>query len=219
MKRRGVVAAITRLFLWTVGIGVTFCAFILLLIVQGEQGSPPHSPVDCALVFGSAVYGWNVPGPSMQRRMSTAARLYEQGTVKRLIVTGGRTTSTDQTEAQAMFEQAKRRGVPAAAVTLENRAQSTWQNLRYSKPLVEGCHGVVAVSDGFHLARIRFAARLQGWGSLPTIPADDSPAFASHARSVLREFCAFVYYIMMGSWLDELATSPEEALRPLLLLT
>lgn len=220
MKRRGVLKTAALLLRIVVGGFIAVSILIFSMILTGESGSPPPGGrADCALVFGSAVYGWNTPGPSMKRRVSTVARLYQQGDIRRIVFTGGRTASTDQTEAEVMKQQSLELGIPASVITMENEAQSTWQNLEFSRPLLAGCSSVVAVSDGFHLARIRFSARLQGWGSLPTIPADEPPPSDMHIKSIFREYAAFIYYALLGPWLNDPALPTSQALHPAYVLT
>lgn len=191
---------------------------VLATIVLEEHGVAPGKPAECAVVFGSAVYGFNTPGPAMLRRVSTAVRLYHEGAVQKLIFTGGKTNSTDQSEADVMRVYAKRQSIPDSAIVVESQAQSTWENLKYTKPLTDDCDGVVAISDGYHLGRIRLTAWMLGWGSLPTVPADQSPPLPQHVRSVLREFAAIMYYVFMPTFNHEPEVD-EEPLRSGIVLT
>jgi vancomycin permeability regulator SanA len=152
-------------------------------------------PADCALVFGAAVYGMNVPGPAIVRRVGTAAALHREGSVGRLFLSGGRGgDQTGESEAHVMREQAMEHGVPSNDIVIEEEARSTWENLMYTRPLMSGCQSVVGISDRYHLARITLLARRQGWGTLQTIPADVRADRAQETRSILREAFGYVYY-------------------------
>lgn len=203
-----------RRLVWGVGaLLLAACASLTALAVFlffAQEGSG-EARAECALVFGSAVYGFDTPGPAMLRRVSTAVRLYHEGSVKRLIVSGGRTSPADQSEAEVMSRYARRQSVNQRDIVLEDRSRSTWQNLSYARPLAADCASVVAVSDGYHLGRIRLFARLLGWGSLATVPADEAPPPERLRVSLAREFAAALYYLTVVPFLgepDERATGP-----------
>lgn len=174
--------------------GIALAALALFLLAS-ERGTGADR-ADCALVFGSAAYGFDVPGPAMLRRVSTAVRLYHEDRVRLLVLSGGRVDSGDQSEAEVMRRYALRQSVPDGAMRTEERATSTWQNLAYARPLLEDCDSAVAVSDAYHLGRIRLFAFMQGWGSLATYPADGVLPARLHVRSVLREVAAATYYLL-----------------------
>jgi len=159
--------------------------------------SPAASlPADCALVFGAAVHWDDVPGPGILRRTITAAKLMREGKVHRLILSGGRGDLHHQSEAEIMRRVAIREGVDPERIVLEDQSRSTWENLVYARPLLEDCTSVVAVSDAYHLARIRYLAAAQGWGSLSTYPASDLPRGTFLLRSVTREVSALLYFMV-----------------------
>ncbi len=193
------------LFLGFLLLGVIVLAQLGGVIYQAK-GTEPAFPVDCALVFGSAVYGWNTPGPAMIRRTSTAARLYNEKKVKTLIFSGGRTSRTDQSEATVMQNYALRQGVPASAIRTEENSHSTLENLENSKPLTKNCQNIVAISDGYHLARIDLLSNQMDWGTLETFPADDTASLKTYEYSIVREVVANLYY---GFKLQNLYPLPE----------
>jgi uncharacterized SAM-binding protein YcdF (DUF218 family) len=153
-------------------------------------------PADCGIVFGAAVYGYAQPGPAIVRRISTAARLYREGKVKKLIVTGGvgRGGGVSLSEADVMRAQAVAYGVKSFDIITEGESHSTVENLALTQPLAKSCESVVGISDGYHLARIRLLASRTGWTGFQTVPADDRPGPFSEMRSVIREVFAFLYY-------------------------
>lgn len=153
-------------------------------------------PVDCAVVFGAAVYGSSLPGPAIVRRVGAAAELYREGSVKRIILSGGKGAGNRQSEAQVMLTQAVAQGIAREDIVLEQESHSTWENLLYSRPLTEGCLSTVGVSDRYHLARIELLARRQGWDDLTTAPAGGELIRSFETRSLLREIVAFIYYAL-----------------------
>lgn len=165
---------------------------------QGFAGDA-FLPVECGLVFGAAVHRSDDPGPGIMRRTGTATRLVREGKIERLIFTGGRGAASNESEAAVMRAVAMRSGIDPDMITLEEQATSTWENLVYARPLVEGCDGIVGISDRYHLARIRYLAQRQGWGTLPTYPADTPPHIFFTVRSAVREIFAMLYYMVFTS--------------------
>jgi uncharacterized SAM-binding protein YcdF (DUF218 family) len=150
---------------------------------------------ECGLVFGAAVHRTDDPGPGIIRRTATAARLVREGRLERLIFTGGKGEASNDSEAAVMRAVAMRLGIDPDLIIIEEKSTSTWENLVYSRPLVADCDSIIAVSDGYHLARIRYMTDLQGWGTLPTFPADNPPNGEFLFRSVIREIAAMLYYM------------------------
>lgn len=179
------------------------CVVLLASFIAFAERGTGVSEADCGLVFGSAAYGFDVPGPAMLRRISTAVRLYHEKKLKRLVLSGGKVDRDDQSEAEVMERYALRQSVPASAMQTEERATSTWQNLEYSRPFLADCDSIAAVSDGYHLGRIRLFAFMQGWGSLDTYPADEQPPTRHHLRSLLREVAAATYYLLTVPFLGD----------------
>jgi uncharacterized SAM-binding protein YcdF (DUF218 family) len=87
-----------------------------------------------------------------------------------MIFCGGVTRAGARSEAATMAEYAVRKGLPVSAVVLEDRSQSTWQNVEYMRSLA-GPGPVVIASNTFHARKARayawrqdhaLAERLQG---------------------------------------------------------
>jgi len=179
--------------------------FTTVLYVVQRMGGTGVETADCAIVFGAAVRPiWNsagdvidlTAGPGIARRVSTAAELLNAGRLHRLFFSGGRGVGNTKSEAQAMREYAVSIGIPPQRITLEERSNSTWENLLYTRALTEDCRSVLAISDGFHLARIRMIAHIQRW-DLPTYPVDHPPTLLFTARNLLREAIGVDLLVLM----------------------
>jgi uncharacterized SAM-binding protein YcdF (DUF218 family) len=123
--------------------------------------------------------------------------LWKNGDVKRLFLSGGKGEGMGRSEAEVMGEFAEKFGVPKKIITLEGESTSTVENLTNVRSLVKDCESVVAISDDYHLTRIKFLAWQQGW-SLQTYPAQRKPDSAFQMWSVLRETLAMIYYAFGG---------------------
>lgn len=184
-----------RLGLVVAGIMAAALSPALLLVLSHLDGTA-GLPADCAVVFGARVSG-DEPGPGIRRRVATAAALHREGAVRRLVLTGGRSPEMRRSEAEVMRDLALTLGVPAPDLMIEPRAANTRENLRFARLLLDDCGGVVGVSDAYHLARIEFLARKEGW-SIPTVPARERASLPFMLRSIAREVAAILYYSVPG---------------------
>lgn len=172
-------------------------ALLCLYVAIQSRGTAAVAdfPADCAVVFGAAVHSQDDPGPGILRRTQTAAQLYRSGDIKTIILTGGKGRTFQDSEAAVMRKVAMLSGVAPEHIKTEDQSENTWENLRNTRPLAEACHSVIAVSDGYHLARIASFARRQGWGMpFHTYPASEKPPLSFQTLSVLREALALIYY-------------------------
>ena len=195
--------SIFRFFLILVLGGCGMIGILVFGIIAQFPGNA-QLPADCGIVFGAAVHPASaeagdpssLAGPGILRRVQTAVRLYHAHLVHRLFFTGGRGEGMPQSEAAVMARLALDNGVKSQDIQTEDVSRSTKENLLNTKPLIQGCARTVAISDRYHLARIRWLAMLQGWRDLQTYPADQHANFPFEARSVIREVGGFLYSIV-----------------------
>lgn len=181
---------------------------------KGEQGTLLRQDFGgqgqgtvCGLVFGAAVHRSTLPGPGISRRVATAARLYHEGILQHIILSGGKGEDGMASEAQVMRDVALQLNVAAGDLTLEEESRSTWENLLNSKPLADSCTLVIGISDRYHLARIGYLAGVQGWEDIRTLPSDVEPPWPFELKSISREVAALLYYMFITNVfpLDDIA--------------
>lgn len=174
------------------------------IVMRGRSGSA-RLPAECAVVFGATVHvefdsaGRRVgskPGPGITRRVAAAARLYRQGMIRRVFLTGGRGEGMQLSEAAVMEQVARGEGIPAASIVLEDQSTSTWENLEMTRPRTSSCATVIGISDQTHLARIEMLARMQHW-NLPTYPADVTAGEWFEIENTAREALGILYYFFL----------------------
>ncbi|MBI1812367.1 YdcF family protein [Candidatus Peregrinibacteria bacterium] len=184
------------------------CLVVLLYVVTigwvlaHERGSA-RLPADCAIVFGATVHVvWNEAGkviigseagPGIRRRIDTAIDLYRKGLIHRLFLTGGKGEGMVRSEAEVMRRLAVESGVRAGDTVTESASRSTKENLEDVRPLTASCSSVIGISDAYHLARIEFLARQQGW-NLTTYPSRGRPSLSFEIASVFREALGIIFY-------------------------
>lgn len=167
--------------------------FISVLLVFSQFPGNAVFPVECAVVFGSAVHRNTEPGPGIERRTETAVKLLEEGSLERLIFTGGLGEGNRLSEARVMRNVALRLGVEPEIIRMEEGARSTWQSVKFVQLFVQDCESTVAISDRYHLARIRFMAWRYGldWS---VHPSEKLAGSIFEIRAVLREAMGILIY-------------------------
>jgi uncharacterized SAM-binding protein YcdF (DUF218 family) len=131
-----------------------------------------------------------------------AVRVFRQGGVRNVVLTGGRSPGNDPI-ALSMARFLESQGVPHEAIILETRASSTRENALFTKPLLANLagHKVLLTSD-FHMWRSIRAFHKVGIDIQPR-PIPDLLKQTSHwdARwsaflGLLKENAKIVYYFL-----------------------
>ncbi|KUN39577.1 hypothetical protein AQJ30_09135 [Streptomyces longwoodensis] len=105
---------------------------------------------DVAVVFGAGL--WNgEPSPYLAHRLDAAARLYRDGTVKVVLVTGDNSRE-DYDEPDAMRAYLTRHGVPDGRIVGDYAGFDTWDSCVRARKIF-GVHRAVLISQGFHIRR------------------------------------------------------------------
>ncbi|MEU2787404.1 ElyC/SanA/YdcF family protein [Streptomyces sp. NPDC007100] len=108
----------------------------------------PAAPV--AVVFGAGLWDGE-PSPYLAHRLDAAARLYERGTVRAVLVTGDNSRE-DYDEPDAMRAYLVAHGVPAGRIVSDYAGFDTWDSCTRARR-VFGVDRAVLVSQGFHIRR------------------------------------------------------------------
>ena len=151
---------------------------------------------DMAVVFGAQVHDNGAPSTSLRDRMDTAIGLYKDRLVKKLLVSGG-VGDSGYNEALVMRDMAVKAGVPKEDVVVDSNGVNTEATVRDSIPFFgsEPHPRVLAVSQFYHLPRIKLAYQRAGWNVF-TVPAGTSTPIRETPYLVAREIPAFwVYYL------------------------
>jgi uncharacterized SAM-binding protein YcdF (DUF218 family) len=98
--------------------------------------------------------------PLQKWRTDMAVRAADRLGAERVVFSGGPSRGRPA-EAEMMAAYAVKAGIPAAFVRTETKATSTWQNIEFSLPMVEGFDRLAVVSDPLHAARGRRFVKAQ----------------------------------------------------------
>lgn len=152
---------------------ITLAAVIYLdqrTAVEALGGAEIAEPVDAAIVLGAGVSGDGRLHYSSRRRVEGAVKLLESGKAGHLIFSGGLGPTHPTTSAGTLMRDfAVALGADPARLTVEPRAVSTFENIRFSFTIAEeqGFGTLALVSDPYHLARASQLAAFFGRPGLP----------------------------------------------------
>lgn len=195
-----------RILLALLLVGLSVFGALLALVLSGGRDQLRGQP-KVMLILGCQVKPWG-PSVLLQDRLDEALLWLEQhpGTV--VVVSGGQGPDEPMTEARAMKEYLVERGYPAELIWEEDNSRNTVQNLRYSTALLEKLghrveQGVIIVSNGFHLTRVRMLwERVTGAGETLSTLAAQASHTPSRWKMYVREPLALVKSFLLdrGEW-------------------
>ena len=169
--------------------------FILLGIVLAGSHDQVSGQPSVMIVLGCQV---RPDGPSilLQDRIDEAAAYLLDHPEVTVVASGGQGLDEPMSEARAIRDALVEQGVEEERILLEAASHNTVQNLRYSRALLEEAGidtsgGVLVVSNGFHLARVRMLAERCGFGQVSTLAAPESH-LPSRLAMYIREPLALV---------------------------
>ena len=164
-----------------------------------QEGDRDESrPAGAIVVLGAAQFDGR-PSPVFAARLDHAIDLYLQDMAPVLIVTGGKAEGDRTTEAAAARAYAVARGVPPAAIAMEDAGRTTYESLQGVARLLRGrgIRDAVFVSDPTHMLRVlRMASDLgiESYGS-PTRTSRVESDPVQKVDATVHELGALAYYL------------------------
>lgn len=151
--------------------------------------SDGDTSADYVIVMGAGING-DVPSLSLQSRLNAAHDWLVAHPDSIAILSGGRGSGENLTEAQCMFDWLTARGIPAERLLLEDRATNTYENIQYSLQLLEtrgvsSPDKIAIISSDYHLCRIRMIAEHFGFDAL--CRAAHTPYLSLYLNCAIRE--------------------------------
>ena len=154
-------------------------------------------PASVAVVFGARTYADGRPSQALADRVRTACELHREGWVRTLVFSGGPGDGPVH-ETEAMRQMALELGVPSGDIRLDREGLNTRATVRNLRCQVAKGERILAVSEFYHLPRIRLAFAQEGVEVL-TVPARPGHWLRRLPfRSMLREVAGFWSYFLRG---------------------
>lgn len=183
---------------------VSFAIITSIIAVNGqtETMDAPNleegGPTDYVVVFGARVYGER-PSLSLKTRMEAAGEYLQENMSMYTILSGGMGDGETVTEAAAMKKyMSKNYTILTSHMLLEEESTDTEENVANSKKIMDergGEYTVTAVSNGFHLYRIKTLFAREG--------IDDIYCIAAPCPNVSMAISMYVreYFAVIAMWL------------------
>jgi uncharacterized SAM-binding protein YcdF (DUF218 family) len=186
-------------WLWmAVAICVVAMAYLGSICVRIEQAANQqqlHS-ADAIVVFGAAEYSGR-PSPVYRARLDHALELFQHGIAPVIITTGGAATDPQYNEGGVGHDYLMHRGVPDASLIAETQGSDTAQSAARVAVIMRANRmgSCVAVSDAYHVFRIRQLLRHEGIQVYVSPRPDSQPhSWPQHGEAVLREATSYVLW-------------------------
>jgi uncharacterized SAM-binding protein YcdF (DUF218 family) len=156
-----------------------------------SAGNPPTA----VIVLGAAPNS-----PAIRYRVLRGHELAESLPAGQLVLSGGRTSPQDESEAQNMARFVSQFG-GTVPVVLEEKSTNTWENLSNTKKFLPEDASVVLVSDEYHLARAVLFAYSLGYSKVFWASPDSSYYRPGElAWYYCREVAAILRYFPRAAW-------------------
>ena len=157
-----------RILAVCLGAGVLLFAAREIQVIRWGRTDHARQPA-AVIVLGAGVNG-SEPSLSLLLRLEAALDYLSDKPEIPVVVTGSQGPGEEISEAQCMADWLMARGVAADRILLENQADNTEENIRFSKALlaeagVELADDIAVVSSDYHLYRASLM-----WGSPGMVP-------------------------------------------------
>jgi uncharacterized SAM-binding protein YcdF (DUF218 family) len=182
-----------RLLALAVAVVLIYLASVCLHIVQEASRQETHA-ADAIVVFGAAEYAGR-PSPVYRARLDHAFELFKRGIAPVVIATGGAGDDLHFTEGGVGHDYLMRRGIAEPNLIAETQGSDTAQSAERVGVIMRAnhMHSCVAVSDEYHVFRIRKLLERQGVKVYVAPRPDSRPrSFWQRGLAVLREAVSYM---------------------------
>ncbi|ANX14031.1 hypothetical protein ABE41_018620 [Fictibacillus arsenicus] len=140
-----------------------FAATLETLILSSANTDPEKvsGKIDTILVLGGGTKN-NRPGAVLKGRLDQALAYAENHTEVTFIVSGGLGFGKTTSEGTIMKNYLMENGIHPERITIEEKATSTYENLLYTKEMIQPDDQVLIVTSDFHLFRTKMIAKRVG---------------------------------------------------------
>jgi uncharacterized SAM-binding protein YcdF (DUF218 family) len=185
-----------RLLLLAAVAAVSFLAIIAVQVVHTASLEEIH-PADAIVVFGAAEYSGR-PSPVLRARLDHALDLFHRGVAPVVITTGGAAADPTFSEGGVGRDYLMRHGIPERSLIAETQGRDTAESAVRVGVIMRanGLHSCVAVSDAYHVFRIRKLLEHEGIAPVHVAPRPDSRPRSTWQRelAVLREATSYLLW-------------------------
>lgn len=160
-------AAVRRVFWICLAVFAVVFAAVEGIVIHAGRGSSAVQPPDAVIVLGAGVNG-EKPSPILKSRIDAAADYLRANPTVPAVLSGGKGSGENISEAQAMENALTARGISSDRLYLEERSTTTAENFQYSEKLLKDRgispaeKKVAVITSDFHLCRAEYLAKKTG---------------------------------------------------------
>jgi uncharacterized SAM-binding protein YcdF (DUF218 family) len=185
-----------RLLVLAVVAVVLFLMITAMRVVHTASLQEIH-PADAIVVFGAAEYSGR-PSPVLRARLDHALAIFHRGVAPVVITTGGAAADPTFSEGGVGRDYLMHHGVPERSLIAETQGRDTAESAVRVGVIMRanGLHSCVAVSDAYHVFRIRKLLEHEGIAPVYVAPRPDSRPRSWWQRevAVLREATSYLLW-------------------------
>ncbi len=185
-----------RLLLLAGAAALSFLAITAVQVVHTASLEQIH-PADAIVVFGAAEYSGR-PSPVLRARLDRALDLFHRGVAPVIITTGGAAADPSFSEGGVGRDYLMHHGVPERRLIAETQGRDTSESAARVSVIMRtnGLRSCVAVSDAYHVFRIRKLLEHEGITPVYVAPRQDSRPHSvlQRAVAVLREAASYLLW-------------------------
>jgi len=178
-------------------VGAVAVLLITAIAIVRAASQQEVSHADAIVVFGAAEYSGH-PSPVLKARLDHALDLFHRGVAPVVITTGGAASDPVFSEGGVGKDYLMRHGVPERSLIAETQGRDTSESAVRVGVIMHAnsLHSCVAVSDAYHVFRIRRLLEHEGLGPVYISPRPDSRPHGAFQRSfaVLREATSYLLW-------------------------
>jgi uncharacterized SAM-binding protein YcdF (DUF218 family) len=166
------------------------------IVRQSEKDE--SRPADVIVVFGAAEYDGR-PSPVYKARLDHAVELYHRGLAPMVITTGGGGADPQFTEGEVGREYLKAHGIPDDVLIAETQSRDTAESARRVSTIMRanGMHACLAVSDGYHIFRIKHMLGREGMTVYGAPRANSKPqSLWKRSVAVFHEITSYTLWLL-----------------------
>lgn len=187
-----------RLLILVLGVTALFLGATAVQVIETGARQEVHS-ADAIVVFGAAEYSGH-PSPVLRARLDHALDLFHRGVAPVVITTGGAADDPHYSEGGVGRDYLMHHGVAERSLIAETQGRDTSESAVRVAVIMRAnnLHSCIAVSDAYHVFRIRKLLEHEGVGPVYTAPRLESRPHSIYQRagSVLRESTSYLLWRM-----------------------
>ena len=185
-----------RLLVLAFAVLLLLLAFTAFQVVRTAALEEIH-PADAIVVFGAAEYSGR-PSPVLRARLDHALEVFHRGMAPVVITTGGAAADPTFSEGGVGRDYLMHHGIPERSLIAETQGRDTSESAVRVGVIMRanGLHSCVAVSDAYHVFRIRKLLEHEGIAPVYVAPRPDSRPRSTWQRevAVLREATSYLLW-------------------------